>query len=200
VLGNITAAVRAVDPGTVNAWFIGIAAGLGSLFGLAVIAIIGAVGGWPIIIGAAVLGALAGAVAWVYQNWEHHKEAFVGIWRDLLAVLEPVTSAIGRIVAYLRSLIPGLAPSSTPPSGMPDIPGFTPLPGPGTPGGLMQRQSWVPPSDQPTLVPVTHEITLDGYKLGEAVAHYITASQTHVQSTAQYDGRMGHVPVDMGMA
>ena len=187
-----------------------------SLIGLATIAIITAIGGWPVIIGAAVIGALAAGITYAWNNRAAIGDRFVDTWRSLLFRIKPdtnrirdlasdiagafnsIVSAISRFISTLWSLVPGIGPPSSP-SGMPSVPGFTPMPGPGTPGS-MHRQGWVPPARGTMVLPIRHELTIDGHTLAQAVSHYIVQGAQHVQSAAQYDGGLGHVPVDIGMA
>jgi hypothetical protein len=55
----------------------------------------------------------------------------------------------------------------------------------------------VPPAQGPRLVPIRNVIAIDGHRIAEVVSHYIASAATHVQSAAQFDGSLSHVPVDM---
>ncbi|HEY7551170.1 MAG TPA: hypothetical protein VH913_16855 [Hyphomicrobiaceae bacterium] len=211
-VGELTDKLRGMDQDTVRDIFISAAVGLAAFVGVATVAVIGALVGWPVILGAAVVAALAGAATYVYRNrdwvmsvakaigdklysipffayeWEWHKALAIKIGEGLMQVP-------GLVYGAVMSMAQGIADSIKGALGW--LGGL--LPGHPAPGaGGAQPQHWVPPArGGGGLVPIRNVITIDGHRIGEAVSHYIAVNNTHVLAAPQYDGGLMHVPVDL---
>jgi len=200
-LGVLTNVVRGIDPSIISSIFVGLAGFVATVLGGATVVLAGIVAafvGWPVIIGAAVVGALTAAGVYLW----HHRDWVTGIAKrisdGLLSIPAMLVDAIAGMVSGIVNRFKGLLPGGGG-RGEGLVPGWQPLaPLDETPGGLMQRQNWVPPARQGGgLVPVHNVIAIDGHKIAEAVSYYIAAGAAHVQGAARFDASLSHAAVDM---
>jgi hypothetical protein len=203
-----------MDQDTVRDIFISAAVGLAAFVGVATAAVIGALVGWPVILGAAVVAALAGAATYVYRNRDWVMSiakaiddklssipyfAYQWQWYKYLAIKigEGLMQVPGLIYGAVMNMAQGIADAIKGALGW--LGGLLPGHAPGA--GGVQPQHWVPPArGGGGLVPIRNVITIDGHRIGEAVSHYIAVNNTHVLAAPQYDGGLAHIPVDLQFA
>lgn len=205
VLADMVAHVRKLNPETIKAAMIGLGVSFAALVLGGTALLITAIGAWPVVLGAAVAGALASLGYYVWSKgsgWVSQLATSMG--NALKALPAMIGEAIAAMAAGIATGISGAL------RGVGQRLGITGAPvqgdGLGTPGvggGLSDGivpQRWDGPPRRGDVQQINVPLYIDGHQIGEAVAYHIAKGNTHVDAAAQFDASRAHMPVDLQTA